>query len=45
MIIHPNESKNQAEVKRFEKTHVGHTLVTLELTEVEDQYSSIPLTS
>jgi hypothetical protein len=40
MVIHPSNPVNQAEIKRFEKEHLGHTVVTVDLNEVKGSYSS-----
>ena len=36
--IQPDDPKNQELIKSFEGRHIGHTLITLELDEVKDQY-------
>ena len=40
MVIHPSNPVNQVEIKRFEKEHLGHTVVTVDLNEVKGSYSS-----
>jgi hypothetical protein len=41
MVIHPGNPVNLVEVKRFEKQHLGHTVVTVDLNEVKGSYSSV----
>ncbi|MFW9987830.1 MAG: hypothetical protein ACFFC3_04175 [Candidatus Odinarchaeota archaeon] len=40
IIIHPGNPINQVEIKKFEKVHLGHTVVTVDLNEVKGAYSS-----
>ncbi len=40
VIIHPGNPINQVEIKKFEKVHLGHTIVTVDLNEVKGAYSS-----
>jgi len=40
VIIHPNDPENQNLIKLFELNHKGHTLITLDLNEVKDQYKN-----
>ncbi len=40
VIIHPNNPENQTFIKLFEVNHKGHTLITLDLDEVKDQYKN-----
>ncbi|MCK4380142.1 MAG: hypothetical protein KAW51_03325 [Candidatus Lokiarchaeota archaeon] len=40
-MIHPDNPINQVEVKKFEKVHLGHTVMTTDLNEVKGAYSSI----
>ena len=40
IVIHASSPINQVEIKRFEKVHLGHTVVTAELSEVKDAYTS-----
>ncbi len=40
VIIHPNNPENQNFIKLFEVNHKGHTLITLDLDEVKDQYKN-----
>ena len=40
IVIHPGNPVNQVEIKKFEKKHLGHTVVTVDLNEVKGSYSS-----
>ncbi|MFW9902108.1 MAG: hypothetical protein ACFFDY_12645 [Candidatus Thorarchaeota archaeon] len=40
IVIHAGSPINQVEIKKFEKVHLGHTVVTAELNEVKDAYKS-----
>jgi hypothetical protein len=40
VVIHPNNPVNQIEIKKFEKTHLGHTIMTVDLSEIKGIYSS-----
>jgi hypothetical protein len=40
VIIHPSNPINQLEIKKFEKQHLGHTVVTVEINEVKGSYTS-----
>jgi hypothetical protein len=40
IIIHPGNPVNLQEIKLFEKKHLGHTVVTVELNEVKGSYVS-----
>jgi len=41
VIIYPNNPENQNLIKVFEVNHKGHTLITLDLDEIKDQYKNI----
>ncbi|MFX1502870.1 MAG: hypothetical protein ACFFDH_18055 [Promethearchaeota archaeon] len=41
IVIHPGNPINLQEIKGFEKQHLGHTVVTVELNEVKGSYSSV----
>ena len=41
--IHPNDPENQNLIKLFELNHKGHTLITLDLNEVKDQYKNFEI--
>ena len=38
MAIHPNNPLNQNKIREFERRHHLHTLITVNLDEVKDQY-------
>jgi len=38
VIIHPNNPLNQNKVNIFERKHHLHTLITVNLNEIKDQY-------
>lgn len=40
IVIHPSNPINQVEIKRFEKVHSGHTIMTTDINEVKGAYSS-----
>ncbi len=40
VVIHPSNPVNQVEIKRFEKKHLGHTVVTVDINEVKGSYNS-----
>lgn len=40
IVIHPSSPINQVEIKRFEKVHSGHTIMTTDINEVKGAYSS-----
>ena len=40
IVIHPDNPINLQEIKKFEKQHLGHTVVTVDLNEVKGNYSS-----
>ena len=41
MIIHPNNPLNQNKIEIFERKHHQHTLITVNLDEIKDQYQII----
>ncbi|MFX0039153.1 MAG: hypothetical protein ACFE9C_16110 [Candidatus Hodarchaeota archaeon] len=41
IVIHPSNPINQVEIKTFEKQHLGHTVVTVDLNEVKGSYTSV----
>jgi hypothetical protein len=41
IVIHPNNPLNQAKINTFEKKHHQHTLITVNLDEIKDEYQSI----
>jgi len=40
-VIHPNNPLNQAKINTFGKMHHQHTLITINLDEIKDEYQSI----
>ncbi|MFX1299040.1 MAG: hypothetical protein ACFFD2_29800 [Promethearchaeota archaeon] len=40
IVIHPGNPINLQEIKRFEKQHSGHTVVTVDINEIKGNYSS-----
>ncbi len=38
MVIHANNSLNQSKIEYFERQHHLHTLITVNLDEIKDQY-------
>jgi len=38
IIINPNDPTNQIQIKSFERIHIGHTLITVELNEIKKFY-------
>ena len=41
IVIHPNNPLNQAKISMFEKMHHQHTLITVDLDEIRNEYQSI----
>jgi len=41
MIIHANNPSNQNKIEFFERKHHLHTLITVNLDEIKDQYQII----
>jgi len=39
IVIYPNNALNQKHVKKFEEYHRNHTLVTLDLSEVIEEFA------
>ncbi|MHA1499492.1 MAG: hypothetical protein ACTSRT_18345 [Promethearchaeota archaeon] len=40
IVIHPNNPLNQVKINTFEKLHHQHTLITINLDEIKDEYQS-----
>lgn len=40
VMIHPNSPVNQVEIKKFEKKHLGHTIMTVGFGEIKGIYTS-----
>ncbi len=38
IVIHPDNPINQLEIKRFEKKHLRHTIMTVDLNEIKGVY-------
>ncbi|MFX1431685.1 MAG: hypothetical protein ACFFCY_16085 [Promethearchaeota archaeon] len=41
IVVHPGNPVNQVEIKTFEKQHLGHTVVTVDLNEVKGSFTSV----
>ena len=41
MVIHANDPLNQNKIEYFERKHHLHTLITVNLEEIKDQYQII----
>ncbi|MFX1312615.1 MAG: hypothetical protein ACFFHD_08395 [Promethearchaeota archaeon] len=39
MIIHPDNPINLFDIKKFEKKHIGHTIITVDLSEIKGSYN------
>ena len=39
IVIHPDNAINQADIKKFERKHIGHTIMTTEINEVKGVYA------
>jgi hypothetical protein len=39
IVIHPNNPQNQNEIELFQRKHHLHTLITVDIDEIKDQYS------
>jgi hypothetical protein len=39
IVIHPDNPINQADIRKFERKHTGHTVMTSDLNEVKGVYS------
>ena len=40
IVIHPDNPVNQIEIKKFERKHTGHTVVTVDLNEIRGVYTT-----
>ncbi len=40
VVIHPGNPVNQVEIKKFEKKHLNHTIMTVDLSEIKGIYST-----
>ena len=41
MLVHPEDPNNLGEIKSFETKHDKHSLVTLDLGEISQEYTKI----
>ena len=41
IVIHPDNPINQVDIKKFERNHTGHTIVTVDLNEVKGAYAPL----
>lgn len=39
MIIHPDNPINQFDIKKFERRHTNHTIITVDLNEIKGSYN------
>jgi hypothetical protein len=39
-VIHPDNPINQVDIKKFERKHTGHTVMTSDLNEVKGVYTA-----
>ena len=39
MVIHPDNPINQSDIKKFERRHTGHTIITVDLNEIKGSYN------
>ena len=40
IVIHPDNPINQVDIKKFERKHTGHTIMTTDINEVKGAYAS-----
>jgi hypothetical protein len=40
IVIHPDNPINQVDIKKFERKHTGHTVMTSDLNEVKGVYTA-----
>jgi hypothetical protein len=40
IVIHPDNPINQVDIKKFERKHLGHTIMTVDLNEVKGSYET-----
>ena len=40
VVIHPGNPVNQLDIKKFEKKHLSHTIMTVDLSEIKGIYNS-----
>ncbi|MGV9173498.1 MAG: hypothetical protein ACOC44_17035 [Promethearchaeia archaeon] len=41
IVIHPNNASNQMSLKKFDKNHAEHGVLTMEIEEVKDRYENV----
>ncbi len=39
MVIHPDNPINQVAIKKFERKHTSHTIMTVDINEVKGAYA------
>jgi len=39
MVIHPENPINQVDIKKFERKHTSHTIMTVDLNEIKGTYA------
>jgi hypothetical protein len=39
IVIHPDNPINQVDIKKFERKHTGHTVMTVDMNEVKGAYA------
>ncbi len=39
LVIHPESPINQAEIKKFERKHASHTIMTVDFSEIKGIYA------
>jgi len=39
MVIHPENPINQFDIKKFERRHTNHTIITVDLNEIKGSYN------
>ncbi|MFX1572901.1 MAG: hypothetical protein ACFFB0_09135 [Promethearchaeota archaeon] len=39
MVIHPDNPINLSDIKKFERRHTGHTVITVDLNEIKGSYN------
>ncbi len=39
MVIHPDNPINQVDIKKFERKHTSHTIMTVDLNEIKGTYA------
>ncbi len=39
IVIHPDNPINQVDIKKFERKHISHTIMTVDLNEIKGVYA------